>query len=94
MAVIQKFIEDTFDMMTGLGEMKVSEAIFLDALDCASKRLSESAGDGILMRKLISLAYKGQNIIKMCVHLPRDSKAEKYAFALNQVSHEIDSLFS
>ncbi|PIC16807.1 hypothetical protein B9Z55_023276 [Caenorhabditis nigoni] len=113
MNVLQKFIDETFDMMTGLGEMKVAEAIFMDAVHFASLEIStsDSKTDGLLIRKVLSLAYKGRNIMKMCVHLPQNSNAEvgrhgivkivsmfyvfilqKYASALNQVSHEIDSL--
>uniref|UniRef100_A0A1I7T5Q8 Four helix bundle protein n=1 Tax=Caenorhabditis tropicalis TaxID=1561998 RepID=A0A1I7T5Q8_9PELO len=94
MNVLQQFVDKTFEMTTGLGEMKVAEAIFLGSVDCASQTIAHSnrKDDSILLRKVMSLAYKGQNIIKMCVHLPRDSNAEKYAHELNKVAHEIDVL--
>ncbi|EGT59553.1 hypothetical protein CAEBREN_15994 [Caenorhabditis brenneri] len=73
--------------------MKVAEAIFLDSISCASEKFAPNCEiDGILLRKVMSLAYKGRNIIRMCVHLPRDSNAEKYAYDLEMVAHEIDIL--
>ncbi|CAI2356544.1 unnamed protein product [Caenorhabditis sp. 36 PRJEB53466] len=94
MNVLQKFIDETFEIMTGLGEMKVAEAIFLSSVDNASQTIANSShrNDGKLLREVLSQAYKGQNIIKMCAHLPKESNAEKNAYELSLIAHKIDSL--
>uniref|UniRef100_A0A8R1DV93 Uncharacterized protein n=1 Tax=Caenorhabditis japonica TaxID=281687 RepID=A0A8R1DV93_CAEJA len=92
MNVLKRFIDETFEMMTGLGEMKVAEAIFLTAVHDATETMDNSVKSSKMIHEVISLAYQGQNIIKMCSHLPRTCNAEKHARELNIVAHKIDNI--